>query len=286
MKKLFLPIITLFILLFTTSCTTKANNEIITSSFPIYDLTTRIAGDKMTVKNLVKAGIEPHDYEPSTQDVASLIECKLFIANGLGLEHYTSELTKDITDKMYICTEGITTLYTTNNTADPHAWLNPLNAIKMMENIKNKLSSIDEANASYYTENFEANKALFLELDESYKAELTNLKSTYLVTAHAAFTYLCDAYGLTQLPISGISPDDEPTAQAIANLINQIKDLNVTTIFSEELVSDAVAKSIASQTGLVCSVLSPIEGLEDESSTDNYLTLMESNLVEIVKALK
>lgn len=294
MKKIILSIITVFILFIAMSCNSnKEASDIYTSCYPIYDLTKRIVGDKKTVSNLVKAGVEPHDYEPSTQDIKNLYDCELFIINGLNLEHYTSNLTNTITKKTFTATTSIELIYSNHSheeehdhgDVDPHVWLDPNNAIIMMENIKNKMVELDSENKAYYEDNFNKNKALFIELDREFKTELTNLSSRYLVTSHEAFGYLCKAYGLTQLAISGLSTEDEPTAAAIANLIDQIKGLNVTTIFSEELVSSAIAESIASQTGLICDVLDPIEGLSEDNKTNDYLSLMRKNLTAIKKAL-
>lgn len=290
MKKFLTLIIALFSILFTLGCNNNnTSTDIITSCYPVFDLTSRVVGDKMTVKNLVKAGVEPHDYEPTTQDVVSLHESKLFIVNGLGLEHYTEILPDEIKDKTFTCTENIDIIYSEthshNHSMDPHVWLDPKNAIIMMENIKNEIVKLDKDNKEYYEANFENAKELLESLDSKFKTSLVNLKSTHLVTSHEAFSYLCKAYGLTQLPISGLSTDDEPTPADIANIINQINGLNVTTIFYEELVSDEIARSIASQTGLACEVLDPIEGISSDNSSDDYISLMEKNLEAILKAL-
>ena len=282
MKKIIFSILIFFFLIFGASCSNKESYDIMTSCYPVYEFTTRIVGDKYTVKNLVKPGIEPHEYEPSTKDVRNLIDCKLFIVNGLGLEHYTNDLTKDIKQKMFMSTSNIELLYE-DNTVDPHIWLDPKNAITMMSNIKDKIIELDPENKDYYINNFNTNKELFLALDNKYNEELTNLSSSYLITSHKAFGYLCKAYGLTQVAINGLSTEDEPTAEAIASLIDRIKDMGATTIFYEELVSDSIAKSIASETGLKCDVLNPIEGISNKE--DNYITIMEKNLEAIKRAL-
>ena len=285
MKKIYLFFILGLFILVGASCNSSFKHfDIMTSCFPIYDFTSRIAGDKMTVGNLVKAGVEPHDYEPSTKDVRNLVDCKMFVVTGLGLESYLNDLPKDIQNKTFVSTTNIELIYE-NNVCDPHVWLDVNNAITMMRNIKDKLVEIDSANASYYENNYKINEELFLQLDNEYKSRLVNLSSPYLITSHQAFGYLCKAYGLTQIAINGLSTEDEPTSEAIAKLIDEIKGLNAKTIFYEELVSDSIAKSIASQTGLECDVLNPLEGLEDEKSEEDYLSLMRKNLEAIIKAL-
>lgn len=283
MKKIFFFLFTILILFTISSCSTKSY-DIITSCYPIYDFTSRIVGDKLTVKNLVSPGVEPHDYEPSVKDVVNLTDCKLFITNGLNLEHYTSDLSNSILEHTYECSKNIDVIEV-DNTYDPHIWLDPNNAIIMMNNILDIVIELDPSNSDYYTNNFNTNKELFIELDNLYKDSLVNLKSNYLITSHKAFDYLCKAYGLVQLSISGLSTEDEPTPGAISNLIDKINylDPKPTTIFYEELVSDEIARSIANQTGLICDVLNPLEGLEDDSK--DYISVMKDNLSAILRAL-
>lgn len=282
MKKILLSLMMLVMLITICSCSKNESYDIMTSCYPIYDFTSRIVGDKFTVRNLVKPGVEPHDYEPSTNDVKNLTDCKLFIVNGLGLEHYTNALSKTITSHMYTCTEDIKTIEV-NNKKDPHVWLDPNNAIIMMSNIKDKIIELDPLNEKYYEDNFLKNKELFISLDSEYKSRLKDVKSKYLITAHKAFGYLCNAYGLTQLSISGLSTEDEPTPGAIKNLIDTINSLDPrpTTIFYEELVSDEIARSIANQTNLLVDVLNPMEGFSDS----DYITIAKKNLDAIYKAL-
>lgn len=311
MKKIIAGLFLTISLIFVSGCgNTKTDVDIVASCFPIYDLTKRVVGDKMEVSNLVKAGVEPHEYEPTVNDVKKLTDCKLFIANGIGLEHYTSSFDKKITDKTFICTTGIELIYSEHGHdhdheheeehheeheeehehhemfADPHVWLSPINAIKMMENIKNEIIKIDADNKDYYEANFTKNKKMLEDLDAKFRSELVDLKSTTIVTSHEAFGYLCKQYGLTQLAINGLSAKDEPTAAELAEIIEKVKGLNVTTIFSEELVSPAIAQKVADETGLKCAVLNPIEGLATEDQKDDYISLMEKNLTTIKAALK
>ena len=171
MKKIVLGLISIFFGIFIfTSCATNSNSyDIVCSSFPVYDLTTRITGNKLKTKNLIKAGVEPHDYEMTTSDVRNLTDAKLCISIGLNFEPYASELTDDIKNKNFVCTNGIELLYSSDlKTVDPHVWLSPKNCIIMMENIKNKLIEIDKDNLEFYETNFEANKKAFEAVDYVY----------------------------------------------------------------------------------------------------------------------
>lgn len=95
-------------------------------------------------------------------------------------------------------------------------------------------------------------------------------------------------YGLTQHAIMGLSPDAEPRAQDIVKLANIVRDNQIRYVFFEELVSDKIAKMLASEAGVDTLVLNPVEGLTKEQAErgENYFTLMEKNLQNLKKALQ
>lgn len=285
MKKLIFTLLCIFITIGMSACGKSSSSDIVASCYPIYDLTNRIVGDKMSVSCFVPNGVEPHEFDPTPSKVRALADSKLYIENGLGLEKYS--LPKEVTSHKLTASDGIEVIYGSDNkTADPHVWLNPLNAIKMMENIKNKVSLLDPDNEVFYQSNYDSQKTLFENLNQKYIDSLVDLKSNYLVTTHEAFGYLCKQYNLNQLSIMGISTEDKPTSQALANIQDKIKGLNVTTIFSEELASDTFATTMSETLNIKCNVLNTIEGLTDETINENYISLMESNLTQILEALK
>ncbi|NKN31604.1 zinc ABC transporter solute-binding protein, partial [Weissella cibaria] len=99
---------------------------------------------------------------------------------------------------------------------------------------------------------------------------------------------LCDAYGLTQMGIEGLTPDSEPDPARMAEVIDFVKENKVKTIFFEDLVSPKVAETIAKETGAKTEVLYPLEGLTDEKlkNGDDYFSVMEKNLTVLKEALE
>ena len=281
-------LITLLTLLPLAGCGQNDNSKTIyTSFYPLYDFTKRIVGDKFEVKNLTPVGTEPHDYEPKASEVAGMTSSKALFLNGLGLEHYIDELPSDLAKKSYIVSKDIETL-SIDNVTDPHVWLSPKNAIKEMGNILATLKEIDVDNYKYYEDNY--NKAVedFNALDAEFKTTIDGLSNKYLVVSHAAFGYLCHEYGLTQIYVRGLTPDDEPTSKELEEIINQVNTYNVNTIFYEELVSPEISKKIADETGVKTETLNPLEGLEQEDldAGKDYLSIMRDNLVKIKEANK
>lgn len=294
-----------------TSSEKKLN--VMASFYPMYDFATKVGGDKVEVTNMVPAGTEPHDWEPAATDVKNLEEADVFIYNGAGMEHWTEDVLGALDNKELKVVEasrGLTLLEgkeedeeetedsssdsdasdeSTDSeiTYDPHVWLNPLTAKAEMENIKNAFVEADPDNKDYYEQNYETYVEKFDQLDKEYKDGLADTKSKDLITSHEAFGYLCQAYGLNQVGIEGLSPDSEPDASRMNEIIKFAKENNVKTIFFEELVSPKVSETIADEIGAKTAVLNPLEGLTDDeiSAGEDYFSVMESNLKTIEDAL-
>lgn len=294
--------------------------QVYTSFYPMYDFTSKIAGDKVDVINLVPSGTEPHDWEPSTEDIANLEKADMLIYNGAGMEHWVEDVTKSLSNKDIVlveASEGIDLMEGHHHHddegeeahdheseeahehegedadehehgLDPHVWTSIKNAKKEMENIKNALVKADAANAEYYEANFKMYSEKFDELDKKYETEIAKLPNKNIVVSHEAFGYLCKEYGLTQVGIEGLSPDSEPNPKRMAEIVEFVKEHNVKVIFFEELVSPKIAESVAKETGATTDVLNPIEGLTEEQLKEgnDYISIMEQNLNSIVKALQ
>ncbi|HEU5483590.1 MAG TPA: metal ABC transporter substrate-binding protein, partial [Microlunatus sp.] len=167
---------------------------------------------------------------------------------------------------------------------DPHIWLNPLNMVKITDAVVAQLAELDPDHAADYRAN---GKTLVAELDAlntSYATGLKTCERREFITSHAAFGYLAEQYGLTQIGISGLTPDAEPSPARIAAVQQEATAHGVTTIFYETLVSPAVAKAVAGDLGLQTDVLDPIEAITPESRGDNYIAVMKTNLAALQKA--
>jgi zinc transport system substrate-binding protein len=114
------------------------------------------------------------------------------------------------------------------------------------------------------------------------QAGLGNCAVDTLVTSHDAFGYLAAAYGLEQVAVAGLSPEDEASPRRLAEVAAQAEAAGVTTIFFEESVSPKVAESLAREVGATATVLSPLE-LAPESG--DYLSAMRDNLQRLRTAL-
>lgn len=265
--------------------------KVVASFSAMADFAEMVGGDHVEVTNLVPAGTEPHDWEPAATDVQAIQDADLFVYNGASMEHWVDDTLSSLGDKApaSVKASGGIALRVGEEPGedDPHVWLNPENAKAELANIKDALVKVDPDHKADYEANYEKYAAEFDQLDQDFKDKLGAVPNKTIVVSHEAFGYLCDAYGLTQVPITGMDAEGEPDAQTMASIIDQVKSQNIKVIFSEDLVSPKVAKQIADATGATCEVLSPIEGLTDEelAQGEDYVSVMHANLDELVKAL-
>ncbi len=258
--------------------------QVTTSFYPLYFFTKEIAGDKADVYNITPAGAEPHDYDLTTQDLARIEDSNLLVLNGKRLESWGEKI-KDVllgTDTKVVTVGEIGQIAN-----DPHVWLDPVLARSEVETIKNGLILVDSANASYYESNAANLLARLENLDAEFRSGLFKCEKKDFITTHAAFGYLAGQYGLSQVAISGFSPDEEPSAEKLAATVNFARKNQVKYIFFETLISPKLAETIAHETGAETLVLNPLEGLSDVEIKNgrNYFTEMEKNLANLMLAL-
>ncbi len=274
-----------------TGCAQEAGGLTVMASFyPMADFAAKIGGDRVKVTAMVPSGTEPHDWEPSPMDIVNLNRAKVFVYSGAGMEHWAEDVLKSLDNRELIAVEassGVTLLDEGDGQSDPHVWLNPQNAIIQMANIRDALTKADPAGKDAYEANFQKYAAELDKLDSEFKTALAGLENRDVVVAHAAYGYLCQAYGLNQTAIEGLSPDSEPDPARVARIIDFARERAVKVIFFEELVSPKVAQSIAAQVGAGTDVLSPLEGLtaEEAAAGDDYFSVMRKNLKALVNAL-
>lgn len=256
------------------------------SFYPMYDFARKIGGDKADVTLMIPAGIEPHDWEPSTSDILNLEKADIFVFNGAGMEPWSQDILSSLQNKKLKTVEASKGIASIDS--DPHVWLDPMCAKAELLNIKNAFAEADPASASYYEKNYNTYAAALDALDKEYRDTLSALPGRDIVVAHQAFSYLCSAYGINQVAIEGVSADSEPSPARMAEIVDFVKDNGVKIIFFEELISPRVAEAIARETGAQTAVLNPIEGLSSDAvaAGEDYFSVMRKNLAELKVALE
>ena len=164
---------------------------------------------------------------------------------------------------------------------DPHVWLDPTKVATIAAAVAQRLIALSPEQRTDFEQNLQTLEADLTKLDQAYASTLGSCDRKEFITTHAAFGYLAARYGLTQIAVSGLSPEAEPSPARIAAVQDAAREHQITTIFYETLVSPAVATSIAGDLGLKTDVLDPIEGITPDSRGSDYLAVMESNLTAL-----
>jgi len=285
------------VFLFLNPIAQKTNSEkiIITTSFyPLYFFTQQIAGDKADITNITPAGAEPHDYEPTAQDIAKIESSQILVLVGPDLEPWGNNIKQNIDQQKTLVVITGDQLMTQivaeggENIVDPHIWLRPPLAKVIADKITAGLIQVDPINKDYYQANNNELKLKLDNLDNMYKQGLLNCMKKDIITSHAAFGYMATSYGLNQVPISGLSPNEEPSPKQLADIANFAESHDVKYIFFEALVNQKLSQTIATEVGAQTLVLNPLEGLtkDEVSQGQDYFTVMKSNLDNLKIALE
>lgn len=313
MKKISLLVMT-FALLLLAACGNKNATEksgavdspeklkVYASVYPVYDFVNKIGGDKIELTSVIPNGEEPHGWEPDQKLLKELESADVFVYSGAGLESWVEKVTESVENKdlkFVEASKGVELIANTHEhehehehehdhgAYDPHVWLSPTRAIKELENITMALSEADPENAEYYKENLAKYSEEFKKVDEEYKAKLATVPNKTIVVSHEAYGYLVADYGLEQIGITGIEAETEPDAKTMKEIIQLVKEKNIKTIFTEELLDTKIADTISSETGAKTVRLNPLEGLSEEEvkNGDDYVSVMRANLDKLVEAL-
>lgn len=268
--------------------------SITASYYPLYDFARNIGGDKVNVTNITPAGSEPHDYEPTPQQLVTAQKSAVFIYNGASMEQWANKFLPDYTHTVIKASDGIALKQgiaedgaPQPGTTDPHFWLDPVLAQQIVQNILAGLTKADPANASYYAHNALVYSTKLAALDTQFKSGLATCKQRTVITSHAAFSYLADRYNLNVVSIAGITPDAEPSAAKLAELSNLVRQNHISYVFFESLASSKLADTIAAETGAKTAVFDPIEGLTQSAQQQgkNYISVQQQNLQNLRTAL-
>ncbi len=273
--------------------TSSSKIKVNTSFYPLYFFASEIGGERAEVNNITPAGAEPHDYDPTARDIAEIEKSNLLILNG-GVEAWGNKMQENLNNTpvtVVIAGKGLLTkelLEEGEKIQDPHIWLDPQLAKKEVSKITEGFITVDPSNKSFYQNNQENLDDKLDALDQKFKKGLSTCHEKDIITSHAAFGYLAARYGLNQVSISGLSPDEEPSSKQLIEVANFAKEHNIRYIFFESLVSPKLSETIAHEVGAKTLVLDPLEGISDDESKQgkNYLTVMEENLSNLQEALQ
>ena len=269
---------------------------ILASTTFLADITSNVAGDRVSVESLLPVGADPHSYQPTPQDVARIEQSKLLIVNGAEYEHFLEPLLdakraggeREIIEASAGLSPGKDA--ESEHGVDPHLWLDPNNVIVYVENIREGLTHYDPDGAAIYQSNAEAYVAELKNLDAWIVEQVNQIPSEnrLLVTNHESLGYFADRYGFTIVGtvIESVSTDASPSAQQMAGLIDRIKSTGAPAIFLDAGDNPTLAQQIAGETGVRVVADLRLESLTNGAPAATYIDMMKHNVTQIVSALK
>ncbi len=251
-----------------------------------------VGQDKVEISTIIPDGTEAHSFEPKAQDLAALSTADIFVYNGLGMESWADDAIESANNEKLIvvkASDGVDTITNTDaeeveehGQYDPHTWLSLKCAEIEVENIKDALVEADPDNKDYYEENCSNYISQLESLFNEYYEKFKSVEKKSFVTGHAAFAYLCRDFGLEQNSVENVFAEGEPSAQQLVELVNYCRENNVTTIFSEEMVSTEISQTLADEVGANVDTIYTIANNEDDKT---YLERMSENLSKIYESL-
>jgi len=255
--------------------------RVVAAFYPLQYAAEQVGGTGVSVDNLTQPGIEPHDLELSAQQVGQIADADL-VLYVKGFQPAVDEAIAQQAPDRAIDVSAALSRLTLDGAADPHVWLDPANMSAIGTAIAERLAEISPDDAAAYAKNASALTSAMSALSADYAAALQQCRTRTMVVSHDAFGYLAKAFDLTQVGISGLSPDAEPSPSRIREVADVVTKNNVSTIYYETLVDPKVAQTIADETGATDAKLDPLEGLAP-GATGDYASVMRENLTTLAK---
>lgn len=282
--------------------------EVIATIFPNYDFVKQIGKDKVDVKLLLKSGVESHTYEPSPKDMVDIENSRVFIYTGNEFEPWAENILESVSSEIEVVdtSKNIKLInkeefeshfenseiiaeehedHHEESSFDSHIWLNPENAIIMIDDILAKLCSVDPENSDFYTENAKNYKSEIEKLNVEIDKTIQNSKRNEIAFAgEFSYSYFIDKYDLSFVSVyNNCGEGEDPSISKVKSVIDYINNHNLPVVFYEELSEGTVAKMIGDETSAKSMVFYTLHNAD--INKDSYVSLMRKNLENLKTAL-
>jgi ABC-type Zn uptake system ZnuABC Zn-binding protein ZnuA len=265
--------------------------DVVATTTVLADIVRNVGGDRVMVTSIIPPGVGPEDYEPKPDDAKLLADADLIVSNGVGLDDFLDRLLTSGdggTTARLILGEGIPTI-TVDGEPNPHFWLDPtLVTGYYLPAIDTTLARLDPAGQGTYQANAEAYRIALDALDADLMAEVARIPAAdrKLVTFHDAFPYFARHFGFELVGVVVANVGQEPSAAALAALVEKVKAAHVKAVFSEAQFSPKLAETLAKEAGITKVVTTLYNDALGPAPADSYVGLMRWNVGQIVAALR
>ena len=267
-----------------------AKPVVLTTFTVLADLARNVAGDRLTVRSIVKPGSEIHGYQPTPSDIERASGADLIVENGLGLELWARKFTASAGGDIPTLTlsEGMEPLLIEEDAyagkPNPHAWMSPQRTMDYVDRLEQAFRELDPAGADEFVTNASSYKQKLNRLDQELRAALSTLpkKRRVLVSCEGAFTYLASDYGLDEAYLWPVNAESQVTPKRMARLINTVRERQIPAIFCESTVSDKNQRQVAAESGARFGGTFYVDSLSTEDGPAPSLLKLQRHNVELL----
>ncbi len=291
------------------------------ASFSILaDIVQQVGGDRVAVTTIVGPNADAHVYEPTPADAAAVTRADIFFVNGLGFEGWMDRLVEatGYGGPLVVASAGVVphTMaededededeahdhdhddhdhdhdhdhHHDHGGVDPHAWQDLANGALYARNVAAGLCDVDAAGCTVYTANADAYAAQLMALDAEIRADVAAIPEARrkVITTHDAFGYFGAAYGVTFLAPEGVSTEAEASAAAVARLITQIREEDVSAVFIENMTDGRLVQQIAAETGTTLGGELYADALSEPGGpAAHYIDMLRHNAELLIPAME
>lgn len=288
----------------TSFATTPSAPVPVVASFSILgDLVKAVGGERVRVTTLVGPDEDAHAFEPRPADARAIAQSRLLVINGLGFEPWAQKLAQSAGYKglTVIASQGVKTGALPeekghggkgdhgHDESDPHAWQNPENVVLYARNIAAALAKVDPSGASAYQANAQAYVKELQALDAWAKAQFAAIAADKrkVITSHDAFGYLAAHYQIKFLAPQGVTPDAQPSARQVAQLIRQIQREKIRAVFVENMSDPKLLAQLSKDAGVTPGAALYSDALSAPGKPGaTYLQMMRHNITQLAAGMK
>lgn len=284
------PCLVALLVLAGTACSgSKAPDDsripVVAGFYPLAWAASQIGGTAVSVRDLTPVGGEAHDIQLTAQQRAAIQDAKLVLLLGKGFQPDVEQAVKDTSARVVDLLSGLPLRPPTKEEldADPHVWLDPTLMRRIVRAVGDALSAVDPKGREDHDRRTAEIEKELTKLDDEYRSQLAKCRLRTIVTTHEAFGYLAARYGLTQLALTGVTPEAEPSAEQIQRVRELGRQKKVAAVFFEATEEGRrIGDSVSFDAGVPAL---PLHTLEADPLPEDYLSQMRKNLARLAEGL-
>jgi zinc/manganese transport system substrate-binding protein len=295
-------LILLLLLSVVITATEQARVKVVCSTTILADIARQVGGQRIEVISLVRAGADPHTYQPTPDDVRTIASARLVVVNGLGYEGWLDQLIRAAgvpSDRIVVASTGIDAMtagahrhtdgHHHDGDQDPHAWHDAKNGMRYVANLRDAFTAVDPDGSADFASWAELYQAELRVVDAWVKKQIASLPSErrVLVTSHDAMSYFARAYGLEVVPVEGVTTGQEPNPARFAELISLLRTRSIPAVFIESSANPKIVERLGTEAGARLGGILLSDSLDLSGQIgDSYLGMFAHNTRTIVGALR